>query len=170
MKPRWILGWTSLGLAACLMPALTHLPVQLVYNPSDSVPRGWYRVMTASDLHKGDTVLVQLPANVQAFAAQRGYLPDGVPLLKRIAALPPQQVCIRDHTALVDGLAVAAALAHDSHHRSLPTWSGCRALVAGEVFLLSTTHPASFDSRYWGPINVSDVIGSARPLWTWEAP
>lgn len=170
MKPRWILGWTLGGLTACVMPGLTQLPVHLVYNPSDSVPRGWYRVMTAGDLHMGETVLVQLPASVRVFAAQRGYLPAGVPLLKRIAALPPQRVCIRDRVVLVDGHAVATALAHDTQHRPLPIWSGCRPLKAGEVFLLSATHPASFDSRYWGPICVAAVIGSARPLWTWEAP
>jgi len=170
MKPRWILGCTSLGLAACLLPALTRFPVHLVFNPSDSVPRGWYRVETADELHRGDTVLVRLPARVQAFAAQRGYLPDGVPLLKRIEALPPQRVCIRGRVVFVDGHAVATALAHDSQHRSLPTWFGCRTLTAGEVFLLSDSHPASFDSRYWGPINASSVIGNARPLWTWETP
>ena len=170
MKPRWILGWTSLGLAACLLPALTRLPVHLAFNPSDSVPRGWYSVKTADELHRGDTVLVQLPARVQAFAAQRGYLPYGVPLLKRIGALPPQRVCLLGRLVFVDGHAVATALAHDSQHRSLPAWSGCRALAAGEVFLLSDSHPASFDSRYWGPINASSVIGSARPLWTWEGP
>ena len=170
MKPRWILAWTSLGLAACLLPALTRLPVHLVFNPSDSVPRGWYRVETADELHRGDTVLVRLPARVQAFAAQRGYLPDGVPLLKRIEALPPQRVCIRGRVVFVDGHAVATALAHDSQQRSLPTWSECRALAAGEVFLLSDSHPASFDSRYWGPINASSVIGSAQPLWSWEGP
>lgn len=170
MKPRWILGWTSLGLAACLLPGLTRHPVQLVFNPSDSTPRGWYRVEAVDQLHHGDTVLVWLPARVQAFAAQRGYLPDGIPLLKRIAALPPQRVCIRGLIVFVDGQAVATALAHDSQHRSLPTWSGCRALAAGEVFLLSDSHPASYDSRYWGPINASSVIGRARPLRTWERP
>ncbi|MBX9612914.1 MAG: S26 family signal peptidase [Burkholderiales bacterium] len=170
MKPHWILAWTSLGLAACLLPALTRLPVQLVFNPSDSVSRGWYLVEVADELHRGDTVLVRLPARVQAFAAQRGYLPKGVPLLKRIEALPPQRVCIRGRVVFVDGHAVATALAHDSQQLSLPTWSGCRALAADEMFLLSDSHPASFDSRYWGPMNVSAVIGSARPLWTWEGP
>lgn len=170
MKPRWILGWASLGLTACLMPALTQLPVHIVYNPSDSAPRGWYRVAAAGKLHPGDMVLVRLPARVQAFSAQRGYLPDGVPLLKRIGALSPQRVCLLGQVVFVDAHAVATALAHDSQHRSLPTWSGCRALVAGEVFLLSDSHPASFDSRYWGPINASSVIGRARPLWTWERP
>jgi conjugative transfer signal peptidase TraF len=127
-------------------------------------------VEAANELHRTDLVLVRLPARVQAFAAQRGYLPDGVPLLKRIAALPPQRVCLLGRVVFIDGHAVATALAHDSQHRSVRTWSGCRALAAGEVFLLSDSHPASFDSRYWGPVNVSSVIGSARPLWTWEGP
>lgn len=170
MKPRWILGWASLGLAACLLPALTRLPMKLVFNPSDSVPRGWYRVEAVNELHHGDTVLVRLPAHVQAFAAQRGYLPEGVPLLKRIGALSPQKVCLLGREVFVDGRTVATALAHDSQHRPLPTWSGCRAMATDEVFLLSDSHPASFDSRYWGPISASAVIGRARPLWTWEKP
>ncbi|MBI3531959.1 MAG: S26 family signal peptidase, partial [Burkholderiales bacterium] len=40
----------------------------------------------------------------------------------------------------------------------------------GELFLLSATNPASFDSRYFGPIAASAVIGSAQPLWTWDTP
>ena len=40
----------------------------------------------------------------------------------------------------------------------------------GELFLLSATNPASFDSRYFGPVAVSAVIGSAQPLWTWGTP
>jgi hypothetical protein len=48
-----------------------------------------------------------------------------------------------------------------------PAWQQCRRLHDGELFLLSATNPASFDSRYFGPIAVSAVIGSAQPLWTW---
>jgi type IV secretory pathway protease TraF len=37
----------------------------------------------------------------------------------------------------------------------------CRRLEPGELFLLSVTNPASFDSRYFGPVSASAVIGVA---------
>src|SRR4051812_25740001 len=42
--------------------------------------------------------------------------------------------------------------------------AACRRLALRELLLLSSTNPASFDSRYFGPILASDVIGSAQPL------
>jgi type IV secretory pathway protease TraF len=48
--------------------------------------------------------------------------------------------------------------------RPLSSWGQCRRLADDELFLLSVTNPASFDSRYFGPINASAVIGLARPL------
>jgi type IV secretory pathway protease TraF len=34
-----------------------------------------------------------------------------------------------------------------------------------ELWLLSTHHPLSFDSRYFGPIGMTDVLARVRPLW-----
>jgi type IV secretory pathway protease TraF len=42
-------------------------------------------------------------------------------------------------------------------------------LIDGEFFLLQP-HPLSFDSRYFGPVLRCDVVGVARPLWTWNPP
>ena len=39
----------------------------------------------------------------------------------------------------------------------------------GEFFLLQP-HPLSFDSRYFGPVLRCDIVGVARPLWTWNPP
>ena len=173
MKRAPLLACMGVGLAALCAPAVVHFPAQIVYHPSDSVPRGWYRVGprgSADSLHVGSIVLARLPAGAAALAAQRGYLPAGIPLLKRIGAVAPQRVCIRERVVHIDGVAVATALAHDGRHRPLHTWSQCRALAGGELFLLSDTSPASFDSRYFGPIAASTVIGLAQPMWTWGAP
>ena len=40
----------------------------------------------------------------------------------------------------------------------------------GELFLLSVTNPASFDSRYFGPVSAASVIGVARPVWLESRP
>jgi conjugative transfer signal peptidase TraF len=168
-------GWimvllTGLGTAALVWPSV-HSPVsRIVYNASDSVPRGWYRVRPAGPLHVGGIVLARLPPSAAALAAQRGYLPERIPLLKPIGAMSPQQVCVQGGIVHIDGVALAAALTVDRLGRRLPVWRQCRALHVDELFLLSTTNPASFDSRYFGPVTTSAVIGTARPLWTSSTP
>lgn len=163
----------GIGLAALCAPTVLHVSARIVYNPSDSVQRGWYRIGAingTASLHAGSIVLARLPGDVAAFAAQRGYLAAGVPILKRIGAVTPQLMCVRDRIVRVDGAAVATALAQDSRHRPLHAWTLCRPLAEGELFLLSDTNPASFDSRYFGPIAASAVLGIAQPLWTWSTP
>jgi conjugative transfer signal peptidase TraF len=163
----------TLGVAALAGPALHAPAARWVYNPTDSVPRGWYRIeaqrASTDALHVGDIVLARLPAEAAALAAQRGYLPARVPLLKRIGATAPQRVCVAQRTVYVDDVPVALAREADGLGRGLPVWSPCRALRAGELFLLSATNPASFDSRYFGPIDAAAVLGRAQPMWTWGA-
>ena len=167
---RQIIVLIGLGIAALAWPSV-HTPfAQIVYNPSDSVPRGWYRIGPPDSLHVGSIVLTRLPIDGAALATQRGYLPERIPLLKRIGAMESQQVCIKGRTVRIDDVAVAMARAADGRGRPLSAWQQCRPLRDGELFLLSATNPASFDSRYFGPIAVSAVVGSAQPLWTWGTP
>lgn len=157
------LGLTALGWASFVPP----LP-RFVYNPSDSVAVGWYRVdpRTRNPVASrvGSLVLVPLPAAAATLAARRGYLPQGIPLLKPVAAVAPQRVCASDGIVRIDGVPVAAALRTDGLGRPLRAWSQCRRLRPGELFLLSTTNPASFDSRYFGPVRASAVLGIAHPF------
>lgn len=165
-------GLAALAWASFLPEHMRPLP-RLIYNPSDSVAVGWYRVELLD--HQADSlprplsvnsiVLTQLPADAAALATQRGYLPAHVPLLKRVGAVAPQRVCIVGRVVGIDGVPVAAVLPADRMGRPLPSWQQCRQLHPGELFLLSTTNPASFDSRYFGPIAASTVIGVAHPVW-----
>ena len=165
-------GLSTCGLAALAWAAFVQPPPRRVYNPSDSVAVGWYRVdpldhrtsSPPSPLSVGSIVLTRLPADVAALAAQRGYLPARIPLLKRVGAVAPQHVCMFDGLVWIDGVASAAVLPADRLGRPLPSWQQCRSLRPGELFLLSSANPASFDSRYFGPIEVSAVIGAAQPI------
>lgn len=166
-------GLSASGLAALAWASFGLPKPRLIYNPSDSVPVGWYRVDPSSNrtdslprpLSVGSIVLVPLPAEAATLAAQRGYLPTRVPLLKRVGAIAPQEVCIAGSSVRIDGVPSAAVLRVDRLGRPLPSWRQCRRLRPGELFLLSRTNPASFDSRYFGPVSASAVIGVARPVW-----
>ncbi|HBN9664612.1 TPA: S26 family signal peptidase [Pseudomonas aeruginosa] len=166
-------GFAAVGLAALAWAAFVQPLPRLIYNPSDSVAAGWYRVQPLDHraaslprpLSVGSIILTRLPADAAALAAQRGYLPAHVPLLKRVGAVAPQHVCIVAGQVRIDGVPAAAALPADRLGRPLPSLQLCRRLEPGELFLLSVTNPASFDSRYFGPVSASAVIGVAHPVW-----
>jgi conjugative transfer signal peptidase TraF len=165
---------SACGLAALAWASFVPPAAHVIYNPSDSVPVGWYRIEPADSpprsLSVGSMVLTRLPADVAALAARRGYLPSHIPLLKRVGAVTPQHVCIVDSQVLIDGLPVATVLPADRMGRPLPSWPQCRPLAGDELFLLSATNPASFDSRYFGPIQTSAVIGTAQPIYLEKQP
>lgn len=160
----------ALGIVALAWPSVQTPVARLVYNPSDSMPRGWYRIEPSDAPRVGDVVLVRIPSEAATLVARRGYLPNGIPLLKRVGAMTSQRVCVGKHVVRIDGKVVADTRRADGRGRPLPVWSHCRRLHNGELFLLSATSPVSFDSRYFGPVSASDVIGVAQPLWTWEEP
>lgn len=137
-----------------------------VWNATASAPIGLYRVTQGRSLARGDLVLALPAPTLAAFAARRGYLPRGVPLVKRIAALAGDAVCTRGAEIVIDGRLAAARLAADGKHRPLPAWAGCRTLRSGEVFLLMENVRSSFDGRYFGPTKVSEIAGKLEPLWT----
>ena len=183
LRARLVLaGLSACGLAALAWASFVHPLPRLIYNPSDSVAVGWYRVdplhhrpgspprpLTPS-LRVDSIVLTTLPPDAAALAAQRGYLPARVPLLKRVGAVAPQEVCIIGRIVRIDGVPSAAVLPADRWGRPLPSWQQCRRLEPGELFLLSVTNPASFDSRYFGPVSASAVIGVAHPVWLEKRP
>ena len=150
-----------LGLAA----PLSH-PPRLIWNATASAPIGLYEVRSQATFARGELVLVRPPQCVRIFAAARGYLPNTVPMVKRIAAEYGDTVC-RDKDAItINHRVVAHALLTDREGRALPTWSGCRRLSEGEIFLLMDSVRASFDSRYFGPVPATAIIGKVVPLWT----
>jgi len=160
---RLILIATILVIAIIITLAiwLTPRPL-LIWNASKSVPIGWYSVERRQPkLH--EIAVVKLEDWPELYASSRSYLPANVWLLKPVAGLSPAVVCRFGRYVFVDGKLVARAKMFDRQHRILPPWKGCRTLNPDEVFLIA--RPAnSFDSRYFGSIKTSQVIGVAHRL------
>jgi len=160
-------AWVALGVIAIGLPSVVPAPVRLVYNATASAPLGWYAVVPAHEVHVGDVVLAQLPRNAARLADERHYLPASVPILKRVAAVAEQSVCVQNGVLTIDREPPVRLLERDGLGRLLTPWPGCRVLNPEEVFLISRDSFASFDSRYFGPIHQQLIIGRAVALWTW---
>jgi conjugative transfer signal peptidase TraF len=156
---------TVFGVSAVALPLAIDPSPRLIWNASASVPIGLYIVGPATQLQVKDLVVVRPPEDVAAFLAEGGYLPRGVPLLKRVLALRGQNVCRIGRTITVDTIAVGDARERDSHGRVLPLWQGCRVIAEGDVFLMNRQSADSFDGRYFGPLPVASVVGRAKPIW-----
>ncbi|BAV63295.1 MULTISPECIES: S26 family signal peptidase [Sphingobium] len=137
---------------------------RLIWNASASAPIGLYRIHPDSDPPTGALVAVTPPERLARWLSARGYLPEGVPLLKYVVAKPGQRVCRIGDIVSVDAQPVASARARDGQGRPLPVWRGCRTLQPGELLLLNPDAADSMDGRYFGPLPASTVIGRATPL------
>lgn len=160
----------ALVASAGLLSMLHHRPDPLlVWNASASVPIGLYAVQPIRALRVTDLVVARPPELLAQWLAERGYLPIGAPLIKRVAGLPGQKICRDGLSVSVDGIEMAEARERDHASRPLPAWRGCFRLSPGEVFLLNWDESASLDGRYFGAFPIKGLIGRAAPLWTKEA-
>jgi conjugative transfer signal peptidase TraF len=160
---------TTLVAATAVLSSIAARPgPRFLWNASESVPIGLYRLHPAGRLAVTDLVAVLPPEPLATFLADGHYLPRGIPLLKRVLALPGQTVC-RDHLAItIDKIELGAAREHDSRGHPLPVWQGCRKITDGEVFLMNWQSADSLDGRYFGVLPATAIIGRAEPLLTGE--
>ena len=163
-----VLAAISAANIAMLVGLGVHAPL-IVYNASGSAPLGFYYLENRLP-DRGEIAAVKPPPMLEALMTARGILPAKVPLIKQVTAVGGDEVCRSRKSAgtlAVNGRDVAEVLDQDREGRPLPSWDGCIRLVAGEFFLLQP-HPHSFDSRYFGPVSKCDILGVARPIWTWS--
>jgi conjugative transfer signal peptidase TraF len=159
---------TAVVATSLLLSTIGGTTPQYIWNASNSVPIGLYRVQPATRLAVTELVAVQPPDLLAAFLDLNGYLPIGVPMLKRVLALPGQMVCRNGLTITVDGIEVGDAQERDGRGRPLPVWHGCRVIADGDVFVMNWQSADSLDGRYFGPLPASAVVGRAVPVWTGE--
>ncbi|MCK1724964.1 conjugative transfer signal peptidase TraF [Bradyrhizobium sp. 142] len=120
----------------------------------------------------GDLVFICPPDTAEFERAfDRGYIRRGLcagdlsPLIKTVAALSGQRVDIAERVS-IDGkpLPESDVQHRDAAGRPLSPFVG-GVIPAGELYLHSD-FPGSYDSRYFGPIPSSGVLGLARPILT----
>lgn len=143
-------------------------------NTTPSEPLGlWRIVLLTRAARSGETVFVCPPDNVtMREARQRGYLRPGLcpggfgPLIKTVIAVAGQHVDVTDRVA-IDGVPIPSSriMEKDAQGRSLRhDQSGM--VRAGEVYLHSD-FIGSWDSRYFGPVPVSGMLGLAQEVLTY---
>jgi len=154
------------GLAALALAGLSTIAAKgplLLWNTTDSEPEGLY-VRSPGPMGVGALVAVRVPPAAFPYASRQLSYLRRIPVLKPVAAATGDRVCAESDVLMINGQARARILVHDRSGIRLPSWGGCRRLQSNELFLLSDRIPNSFDSRYFGPVARSAVLGPFQPL------
>ena len=168
MNARCTTIFTTIIAAVILLSTIAGVSPRYIWNASQSVPVGLYFLQPVTTLTVTDLVAIHPPDALAAFLDRNAYLPIGVPMLKRVLALPGQTVCRSGLIISVDGIDVGQARERDGRGRLLPSWQGCQVIADGDIFVMNRQSAYSLDSRYFGPLPASAVIGRAAPIWTDE--
>ena len=156
---------TALAIIPILSTILLKPRPILLWNLSESMPRGLYHVRNGVEPRRGDLVVAWAPGHARALAAERRYLPSNIALLKQVAARSGDRICAEGPRISTNGRTIVRRVDKDSVGRPLPRWHGCRVLGDDEYLLLGR-HRLSFDGRYFGVTGAKDIIGLAERPWS----
>jgi conjugative transfer signal peptidase TraF len=141
------------------------LAKHLILNVTPSSPRGLYWLKPGSPIGRGSWVLLEVPESIRPLVAERRYLPAPIPLLKHVAAVSGDHVCLTAGDYIVNGQPVSRVATHDRLGRPLPPAFPFCGTVAADTTFVAGRGNSSLDSRYFGPVAVSDLT-PVVPLWT----
>lgn len=175
--PRVFLLW--LGIVIIL--ALYRFgPIKLYYNHTPSLPIGYYMVRDIhftnirKSIYYGNLVQVCISDNsIARLAIQRKYLRsqknaclNGTEfLLKRIIGLPNDVINIKNRHIYVNNYLIPNSKINlkDSKGNIMPNLLESQIIPQNKVLLLGETLD-SFDSRYIGLFDISDIHGIAKKI------
>lgn len=139
-----------------------------------SCPVGIYR-LTRRAVARGELVEACLPDAVSKYGIERGYLaiggcPNGAePVIKIAGALSGDRVDLSSLEVRVNEIALPASstVSRDSRGRRVqPHRAGRYETAPGQIWLFGLHDARSWDSRYFGPIPLRNVVGPVDPVFT----
>jgi signal peptidase I len=167
---RTIIEWTILiGSALLIAILIKTFLFQAFYIPSESmkptlnvgdrvlVNKVSYRL---HDVNRGDIVVFETPPKAKD---ANGEIKD---LVKRVIALPGESFSTRDGGVYINGRPLKEPYLQRGVQTCAPNTSatGCgdvapTTIPAGDILVLGDNRPASKDSRFFGPIKESSIVG-----------
>jgi signal peptidase I len=114
------------------------------------------------DVRQGDIVVFTEPPFADAAC---GGTDDGSDLVKRVVALPGQTIYSSGSNIYVDGKLLSEPYLpkNDTLGKPIPDASEQRPykVPAGEFYMMGDNRAVSCDSRFWGPVKGSAIVGRA---------
>ncbi len=139
----------------------------IIINWSASIPRGIYTRMYDNEITYGDYVTFEFPKEQFFEPNQAPWYPEGGEFIKPVVGLPGDTIIRYRNGYQVAHTVLQPRYMQDRHGAKLPSLLEPYAEVPPEALLVGSVHAGSFDSRYFGPVVVSQITGVYQLLWEW---
>lgn len=87
----------------------------------------------------------------------------GCDFIKRILAVPGETVEVRDNSIIINGVPLEESYIPDDYPTQAGAFTSNRTITMGpnEYMTIGDNRPYSSDSRAWGPVQKSEIVGRA---------
>lgn len=109
------------------------------------------------DPQRGDIVVFHAPPDANCPVG------TGCDFIKRIIALPGEEVSVRSNGIYINGVKLDEPYLDEGIQTEAGNFTRGRSITVGqdEYFMVGDNRPHSSDSRAWGPVNKSQIVGKA---------
>ena len=129
----------------------------IVYQETDSMPKGWYLQLPVTKIYRNQIVIFQPTKYLQHYMIKHDWIGKNMRMMKHVLALPGDNVCNKNNTLLINQHLIGKVYHHYSPHHLLLQRQFCGHLAKNQYLVISTFSPRSFDSRYFGPISRQQI-------------
>jgi len=172
-RPRALAGWAAaLVVALSLAFGLRAFVFQAFSIPTSSMESTlgigdrilvWKAFFDWRDVHQGDIVVFTHPPLDHCPG------PANNDLVKRVIALPGQTIYSAGNSIYVDGKRLAEPYLPPHERLGPPIPAASRRapfhVPPGDFYVMGDNRPISCDSRFWGPIKGTSIVGRAVLLF-----
>jgi signal peptidase I len=121
------------------------------------------RLISRQGPARGDVVVFRFPRD------------RSLDYIKRVVAIGGDTIEVREKQTLVNGEQVVSPHAHFTSRDIMSSAAGPRdnfgpvTVPEGKVFVMGDNRDNSYDSRFWGFVDLQDVLGEALIIyWSWD--
>ena len=145
------------------------------FHYTNSMPIGFYERIQTTKIANNDLAAVCLPNSISKVGLERRYIARGTchngstPVLKKVIAIPGDSVFLSNLYIVVNHVSYTAPFqSRDRHNYIVKKWiknGGYKNI--NSYWLYGANDPLySWDSRYYGGVKKSNIIGIYKPLLT----
>ena len=113
-----------------------------------------------ADPERGDIIVFKYPVD------------ESQDFIKRVIGLPGETIEIKDKVVYIDGQPLDEPYVMHKDARRVPGRDdfGPYTVPKGEYFMMGDNREGSHDSRFWGPVKRSKIVGKALIIyWSWSS-